>query len=285
MIRRRPPTTSVSLAWAWSESFVRDFATMDDALAAICSSRLAFSLLVSLPARAARPAMIASMSTREYHTSRLPDSARRCISCRYVAPTSRAAVAQSFLEKFWSRPAMTTLAARRLRSHSHGPGSVSSKSLTSNIIDRSGEANRPKLLRWASPQTCVGESRAGRGGQVGCHDQGGAAVEGERGDQHAPVADRHELGHPRAEPVAPTGRPGRVGRRRARRPPAMPAAPGPAPPCRVGTVPSASGAPPSSPISPRASSRCCVVIVPPGRARLREGRQPASTLPSPPRVA
>ena len=50
---------------------------------------------------------------------------------------------------------MTTLAASRLRSHSQGPGSVSSKSLTSNIIARSGEANSPKLLRWASPQICV----------------------------------------------------------------------------------------------------------------------------------
>ena len=47
---------------------------------------------------------------------------------------------------------MTALAARRLRSHSHGPGSVSSKSLTSNIRVRSGEANTPKFDRWASPQ-------------------------------------------------------------------------------------------------------------------------------------
>ena len=35
----------------------------------------------------------------------------------------------------------------------------------------------------------------GRGGQVAGHDQGGAAVEGEGRDQHAPVADRHQLGH------------------------------------------------------------------------------------------
>ena len=34
-----------------------------------------------------------------------------------------------------------------------------------------------------------------RGGQVAGHDQGGAAVEGEGRDQHAPVADRHQLGH------------------------------------------------------------------------------------------
>ena len=45
------------------------------------------------------------------------------------------------------------LAARRLTSHSHGPGRVSSKSLTSKSSLRSGEAYRPKLDRCASPQT------------------------------------------------------------------------------------------------------------------------------------
>ncbi len=50
-----------------------------------------------------------------------------------------------------ARPAMTTLAAIRLMSHSHGPGSVSSKSFVSKTSVRSGEANSPKLLMWASP--------------------------------------------------------------------------------------------------------------------------------------
>ncbi len=59
--------------------------------------------------------------------------------------------------RFWAalkplaRPAMTTLAASRLTSHSHGPGSVSSKSLASKTSVRSGEAKRPKFERWASP--------------------------------------------------------------------------------------------------------------------------------------
>ena len=44
-------------------------------------------------------------------------------------------------------------AARRLTSHSHGPGSVSSKSLMSKISRRSGVPNTPKLDRWASPQS------------------------------------------------------------------------------------------------------------------------------------
>ena len=64
-----------------------------------------------------------------------------------------AAVRASLAVNSRSRAAMTTLAASRLRSHSHGPGRVSSKSLTSKISLRSGEANSPKLDRWASPQT------------------------------------------------------------------------------------------------------------------------------------
>ena len=59
--------------------------------------------------------------------------------------------------RFWAglkplaRPAMTMLAASRLTSHSQGPGRVSSKSLASKTIVRSGDAKSPKLERWASP--------------------------------------------------------------------------------------------------------------------------------------
>ncbi len=47
---------------------------------------------------------------------------------------------------------MARLAANRFTSHSHGPRSVSSKSLRSKTRLRSAEAKTPKLLRWASPQ-------------------------------------------------------------------------------------------------------------------------------------
>jgi len=47
------------------------------------------------------------------------------------------------------------LAASRFTSHSHGPGRVSSKSLMSKIICRSGVPNRPKFDRWASPHSCT----------------------------------------------------------------------------------------------------------------------------------
>ena len=53
----------------------------------------------------------------------------------------------------WSRAAISKLAARRLTSHSHGPGSVSSKSLMSKTSRRSGDWKRPKFMRWASPQS------------------------------------------------------------------------------------------------------------------------------------
>ena|GEM_PF-3093284 len=52
-----------------------------------------------------------------------------------------------------SRPAIATLAASLLTSHSNGPGRVSSKSLQSKTRRRSGAAKTPKLERWASPQS------------------------------------------------------------------------------------------------------------------------------------
>jgi len=43
----------------------------------------------------------------------------------------------------------------RLTSHSHGPGSVSSKSFGLNTTRRSGAAKPPKFEMWASPQACT----------------------------------------------------------------------------------------------------------------------------------
>ena len=50
---------------------------------------------------------------------------------------------------------MVKLAANRFTSYSKGPVSVSSKSLMSKTRSRSGEANSPKLDRWASPHSWV----------------------------------------------------------------------------------------------------------------------------------
>ena len=53
------------------------------------------------------------------------------------------------------RAAISKLVTRRLTSHSKGPWLVSSKSLMSNCNARSGDANPPKLARWASPHACT----------------------------------------------------------------------------------------------------------------------------------
>ena len=59
------------------------------------------------------------------------------------------------------RPAMVKLAAIRFTSYSNGPGSVSSKSFTSNSRIRRGEANRPKFDRWASPHSWASSPATG----------------------------------------------------------------------------------------------------------------------------
>ena len=89
------------------------------------------------------------------------------------------------------------LAARRLTSHSHGPGSVSSKSLTSNTSVRSGEANTPKFDRCASPQHWTGSPDRGVAARSCAMIMRRAAVEGEWGDEHPPVADRDQFRHAR----------------------------------------------------------------------------------------
>ncbi len=95
-----------------------------------------------------------------------------------------------------ARPATTRLAASRMRSHSQAPGKVSSKSLMSNSRSRSGEANRPKFDRCASPHAWTVMPLSGSRGQVRRHRQRRPAVERERRDRHPPVADRHQLRDP-----------------------------------------------------------------------------------------
>lgn len=50
------------------------------------------------------------------------------------------------------RVATAALATRRLRSHSHGAGKTSSKSLIANTNSRSAEPNTPKFETCMSPQ-------------------------------------------------------------------------------------------------------------------------------------
>ena len=97
--------------------------------------------------------------------------------------------------RIW-RPATTTLAARRLRSHSQGAGRVSSKSLMSKMMRRSGVAKPPKFDRWASPQACTRIPETGVDARSAAMMRGRAAIEGERRLHHAAEADRHQLRHP-----------------------------------------------------------------------------------------
>jgi hypothetical protein len=95
------------------------------------------------------------MSMREYRTSRSFIPANSAIAVRYRPTVSSTIWSWSLARKPLSRAAICMLTASRLTSHSHGPGSVSSKSLTSNTSARSGEANTPKFDRCESPQHCT----------------------------------------------------------------------------------------------------------------------------------
>ena len=92
---------------------------------------------------------------RSYQTSRWLMRAKPRIASRYSRTQSRTSCSRRFGGKPMSRPAISTLAAIRLTSHSHGPGSVSSKSLGPNTSLRSGAANPPKFEMCASPQACT----------------------------------------------------------------------------------------------------------------------------------
>ena len=156
-MRTSPFTTRTSLSKArrW---------TRERALSTTFCAALA-SLRPRRPAAASSSTMrIMSEAVRcAYHASRTPISEARSMARRYsptaVSTTSRLSAAE------WpsSRPATSKLAARRLTSHSHGPGSVSSKSLMSKSIWRSGDANRPKLERCASPHSCTVRPVRGKG--------------------------------------------------------------------------------------------------------------------------
>ena len=80
-------------------------------------------------------------------------SANERIAFRYPFTAASTAFRRCLSEKPSSRPAISTLVARRFTSHSQGPTDVSSKSLTSNTRRRSGDPYIPKFDRWASPQS------------------------------------------------------------------------------------------------------------------------------------
>ena len=156
---------------------------------------------LALPRRARRrrtPRASRPVSRRAYQTSTPRISPKARIRSRYRATAVSTTRRRSSSGKPFSRPAIARLAARRLTSHSQGPGSVSSKSLTSKTSARSGDAKPPKFDRCASPHSWTRRPDCRRRREVGGHDRRRAAVEGERRRQHALVADRDEVGDARA---------------------------------------------------------------------------------------
>ena len=139
---------------------------------------------------------------------------RRASPSRYSRTQSLTIRARRSAGSPTSRPAISALAAIRLTSHSHGPGSVSSKSFGPKISLRSGAAN-PAEVRDVGIAAGLHDdarypaSRARSAAIIGRR----AAVERERRDEHPPVADRDELLHARGrlgrehrDGIGPVGR-------------------------------------------------------------------------------
>ena len=120
-------------------------------------------------------------------------SAYCCMYSRYTRTAVVTTWSRSRRAKPCSLATTWRLAARRLTSHSHGPGSVSSKSFTSKITLRSGVAKVPKLATCASPHACTVRPVTGVTRQVGGHHRRRTAVERERRRGHTLVAHRHQL--------------------------------------------------------------------------------------------
>ena len=129
-------------------------------------------------------------STWEYQTSRFDIVAIWRIDSRYVWPSATIASRRIALEWPLLRPATTTLAASRLTSHSHGPGMRLVEVVAVEDELALGRPEHAEVGEVRVPADLGRQTRARRGREVRRHDQGGAAEEGERGDQHPAVADR-----------------------------------------------------------------------------------------------
>ena len=114
---------------------------------------------------------------------------------RYDRPTSRLIAARCFSSKPRSRPATAKLATSRLTSHSNGPGKrlVEVVEAEDELAVGRGEAAEVRQVGVAAELRVEPGPRARR--EIRGHQVRGAAVERERRDEHAAVADRNELRH------------------------------------------------------------------------------------------
>ena len=134
--------------------------TTSASLPTTCRPVRARILAISLSIRAwlfflAVVCAMSSTSRYAYQTSSAGAAANRIMAARYAVAARQATAAAAWAPAPLSRAATVALATKRFTSHSHGPGSVSSKSLTSNTRRRSGLANTPKLEMCASPTACT----------------------------------------------------------------------------------------------------------------------------------
>ena len=115
-------------------------------------------------------------------------SGRPCQARSAPAPSPR---------KPLSRAAISMLTASRLTSHSHGPGQrlIEIVDIEHQAPLRRGE--HPEVRQVRIPAALHVQSRPRRRREVIGHDQRRPAIERKRRDEHPPVADRHELRHPR----------------------------------------------------------------------------------------
>ena len=141
--------------------------------------------------------MACSMSRCAYQTSRNGCSAKPRIAVRYPSTAARTILRRALAGNPLSRPATARLAASRLTSHSNGPGQglVEVVDVEDQPPLRRGE--RAEIGQVRIPAQLHPQPGRGRAGQVRRHRQRRAPVERERGHQHPPVPDRHQLRHPR----------------------------------------------------------------------------------------
>ena len=90
---------------------------------------------------------------------------------------------------------MTKLAARRLTSHSQGPGQRLVEVVDVEDQMALGRGEDAEVHEMAIAADLDVEARGRRGCEVGGHDRGGAAIEGEGRLAHAAIANRDEMRH------------------------------------------------------------------------------------------
>jgi hypothetical protein len=124
------------------------------AFLAACTCCLAFAFFPRafiVAATAPRTTMSSSSARWAYQIPIVRICANSAMAARYADTDASVDARVSAFENPLLRAAIVKLDAIRFTSYSNGPGSVSSKSFKSNISLRSGEANKPKFDRWASP--------------------------------------------------------------------------------------------------------------------------------------